>query len=120
MEDILPKLWVNQSSKFLIAYHEHGLFDHPKVANVRQEVVDWESSNSALLARFHAHVKRIVNVVNKCNCCPRRDKLYYLYLLLIRKHVSIRAVTLLNLKIMERIVRFRGREDILKNAYPNS
>jgi hypothetical protein len=63
MNEILPRLWVNQTSKFLIAYHQFGLFDEPKVKNVRQEVIRWENDNSALLARFHALVKRIVDVV---------------------------------------------------------
>ncbi|CZR70279.1 uncharacterized protein PAC_20181 [Phialocephala subalpina] len=63
MNEILPRLWVNQTSKFLIAYHQSGLFDKPKVQDVRQDVIRWENSNSALLARFHALVKRIVDVV---------------------------------------------------------
>jgi hypothetical protein len=63
MNEILPRLWVNQTSKFLIAYHQSGLFDKPKVKDVRQEVIEWENDNSALLARFHALVKRIVDVV---------------------------------------------------------
>ena len=63
MADILPRLWVNQTSKFLIAYHKFGLFDQPKVEDVRQHVLNWESGNSALLARFHAVVKRLVDVV---------------------------------------------------------
>jgi hypothetical protein len=61
--EIFPRLWVNQTSKFLIAYHQFGLFDKPKVKDVRQEVIQWENGNSALLARFHALVKRIVDVV---------------------------------------------------------
>jgi hypothetical protein len=63
MNEILPRLWVSQTSKFLIAYHQSGLFDKPKVKDVRQEVIEWENDNSALLARFHALVKRIVDVV---------------------------------------------------------
>jgi hypothetical protein len=63
MNEILSRLWVNQTSKFLIAYHQSGLFDKSKVKNVRQEVIRWENGNSALLARFHALVKRIVDVV---------------------------------------------------------
>ena len=63
MNEILPRLWVNQTYKFLIAYHQSGLFDKPKVKDVRQEVLQWENGNSALLARFHALVKRIVDVV---------------------------------------------------------
>lgn len=63
MEEILPRLWVNQTSKFLIAYHKFGVFDDPKVKDVRQQVLDWESRNSDLLARFHAVIKRIVDAV---------------------------------------------------------
>lgn len=63
MNEILPRLWVNQTSKFLIAYHRSGLFDEPEVKDVRQKVLRWEKDNSALLARFHALVKRIVDVV---------------------------------------------------------
>jgi hypothetical protein len=63
MDEILPRLWVNQTSKFLIAYHERGAFENPKVEDVGRQVLDWESRNSDLLARFHAIVKRIVDVV---------------------------------------------------------
>jgi hypothetical protein len=63
MNEILPRLWVNQTSKFLIAYHQSGLFDKPEVKDVRQDVIRWENGNSTLLARFHALVKRIVDVV---------------------------------------------------------
>ena len=63
MNEILPRLWVNQTSKFLIAYHQSGLFDKPEIKDVRQEVIRWENGNSILLARFHALVKRIVDVV---------------------------------------------------------
>lgn len=63
MNEILPRLWVNQTSKFLIAYHQSGLFDKPEVKDVRQEIMRWENGNAALLARFHALVKRIVDVV---------------------------------------------------------
>jgi hypothetical protein len=63
MEEILPRLWVNQTSKFVIAYHRFGVFDNPEVEDVRRQVSDWESRNSGLLARFHAVIKRIVDVV---------------------------------------------------------
>ena len=40
MEEILPRLWVNQTSKFLFAYHRYGMFDNPGVDDVRQLVVN--------------------------------------------------------------------------------
>lgn len=63
MNEILPRLWVNQTHKFLIAYHQSGLFNKPEVKDVRKEVIRWEDGNSALLSRFHALVKRILDVV---------------------------------------------------------
>jgi len=63
MDEILPRLWLNQTSKFLVAYHTFGLFDHPEVKDVRQDVLQWEKGNSAYLARFHAVVQRILDVV---------------------------------------------------------
>lgn len=63
MEEILPRLWVNQTSKFLLAYHRYGMFDNPEVDDVRQLVLNWQKVNSGLLGRFHAVIKRIVDVV---------------------------------------------------------
>lgn len=63
MSEILPRLWLNQTSKFLIAYHQSGHFNKPEVKDVRQEVIRWENDKSALLARFHALIKRIMDVV---------------------------------------------------------
>jgi hypothetical protein len=63
MDEILPRLWVNQTPKFLVAYHRFGLFHNPVVSDVRQEVLRWQKENSSLLGRFHALVKRIVDAV---------------------------------------------------------
>ncbi|CZS93214.1 uncharacterized protein RAG0_03597 [Rhynchosporium agropyri] len=63
MEEILPRLWTNQTSKFLLAYHEFGLFDKPGVTSVAEDILKWQKANSSLLARFHALLKRIVDVV---------------------------------------------------------
>jgi len=63
MEEILPRLWLNQTPNFLIAYHDLGLFTKPKVIPVRDDVLKWQQNNSNDLARFHALVKRIVDVV---------------------------------------------------------
>jgi hypothetical protein len=63
MEEILPRIWLNQTPKFLIAYHNFGVFHNPKVEDVRDKVLEWERSNSARLSRFHAVVRRIVDVV---------------------------------------------------------
>ncbi len=63
MEEILPRLWANQTPNFLIAYHQFGLFDKPVVTPVTNDILKWQMDNSSLLARFHALIKRIVDVV---------------------------------------------------------
>jgi hypothetical protein len=62
MNEILPRLWLNQTSKFLLAYHQYGRFNRPEVKDVKQSVLDWEKNNSSLLGRFHAVLRRIVDV----------------------------------------------------------
>lgn len=63
MNEIFPRLWLNQTPRFLIAYHTQGLFEKPEVKNIRQDVLQWERDNSAVLARFHAVLHRIGDVV---------------------------------------------------------
>jgi hypothetical protein len=63
MNEILPRLWVNQTPKFLIAYHKFGLFDEPEIEDIREDVTAWEKANSTKLGRFHAILKHILDVI---------------------------------------------------------
>ncbi|KAF7956949.1 hypothetical protein EAE96_004273 [Botrytis aclada] len=63
MEEILPRLWVNQTPNFLIAYHKYGVFDNPQVSNVKDKVLEWERGHSTLLSKFHVLLKRILEVI---------------------------------------------------------
>jgi len=63
MDEILPRLWVNQTPNFLLAYHRYGLFKKPEVKDARQEVQAWHKVNAPLLGRLHALVKRIVDTL---------------------------------------------------------
>ncbi|TGO57491.1 hypothetical protein BOTNAR_0200g00070 [Botryotinia narcissicola] len=63
MEEILPRLWVNQTPNFLIAYHKSGLFDNPQVSNVKDKVLGWEKEHTTLLSKFHVLLKRILEVI---------------------------------------------------------
>jgi hypothetical protein len=65
MNEILPRLWLNQTPGFLLAYHRSGLFDKPEVKDVRQDIIKWEKDNSSILALFHAVVKRMVDVMRE-------------------------------------------------------
>ncbi|KAB8301570.1 hypothetical protein EYC80_003414 [Monilinia laxa] len=63
MEEILPRLWINQTPNFLLAYHEFGLFNKPQVSNVKDKVLEWQGRNATLLSKFHVLVKRIMEIV---------------------------------------------------------
>lgn len=63
MEEILPRLWVNQTSKFLLALHQKGLFNHPGVTDVGHLVTKWQKDNSSPPGRLHAVVNHIVDVL---------------------------------------------------------
>jgi len=63
LNEIIPRLWINQTPRFLLAYHSYGLFRNPSVKDVRQDVLAWQDSNSTTLGRFHALIKRILDVV---------------------------------------------------------
>ena len=63
INEILPRLWLNQTCRFLIAYHKYSLFARPTIQDVREEVLQRERENSPLLERLHAVVKCVVDVV---------------------------------------------------------
>lgn len=63
MEEILPRLWVNQTPNFLLAYHEFGLFKRPQVSNVKDQVLEWQERNTTLLSKLHVIIKRIMEIV---------------------------------------------------------
>ncbi|KAK6610259.1 putative geranylgeranyl pyrophosphate synthetase [Botrytis cinerea] len=63
IEEILPRLWVNQTPNFLIAYHRSGLFNNPQVSSVKDKVLEWEKGHATLLSKFHVLLKRIIEVM---------------------------------------------------------
>lgn len=63
MNEVLPRLWVNQTSKFLIAYHQFGLFNNPQIKDVRQDVFGWQKDNFPILSRFQALLRRVFDAV---------------------------------------------------------
>jgi hypothetical protein len=61
--DQLPRLWVAQIPKFVLAYHNHGLFEEIGVKDVRSDVKDWERDHVSALSRLAALLHRIVSLV---------------------------------------------------------
>lgn len=63
MSEILPRLWMNQTPNFLLAYHQFGLFSRPEVKDVREDINKWWVHNTATLGIFHSVIKRIMDTV---------------------------------------------------------
>ncbi|PSR97391.1 hypothetical protein BD289DRAFT_458951 [Coniella lustricola] len=60
----LPRLWVAQLSKFILAYHSRGMFEKEiTIKDVRNEVKAWEKDNVDDLSRLAALLHRIMAIV---------------------------------------------------------
>ncbi|KHN99718.1 uncharacterized protein MAM_02571 [Metarhizium album ARSEF 1941] len=65
-EDILgeelPRLWVTQIPKFILAFHERGLFTDVRIQSVKERVQDWEVQNESLLRGLFHLLSHIVDI----------------------------------------------------------
>lgn len=61
--DQLPRLWISQVPKFILAYHTQGLFEDISVRDTKSEVKNWEKDHADTLSRFAALIHHIVGVV---------------------------------------------------------
>jgi hypothetical protein len=64
MDEILPRLWVNQTPNFIIAYHNRGRFDDIQIKDIRQEVKAWEEGSQDILRRFHAVLHELIKILD--------------------------------------------------------
>ncbi|KAI9700288.1 MAG: hypothetical protein M1836_002303 [Candelina mexicana] len=64
MDVVLPRLWVNQTPNFIIAYHNFGNFDEPQVQQVRPKILAWETANANILGRLRAIMQEIKDQAN--------------------------------------------------------
>ncbi|EGR46155.1 uncharacterized protein TRIREDRAFT_80578 [Trichoderma reesei QM6a] len=55
----LPRLWLARITKFILAHHTRGKFDNVEVADVHDEVKEWEKSHQEDLGRLSALLHRI-------------------------------------------------------------
>lgn len=63
MEDIYPRLWLNQTPSFVIAYHKAGQFQDIEIRDVRAGVEDWERRNLDALQQYCQIFKRLIQIV---------------------------------------------------------
>lgn len=61
--DQLPRLWVTQIPKFILAYHRNGLFEEISIRDARPDVKSWERDHVSVLSRLAALVHRIVGLI---------------------------------------------------------
>lgn len=61
--DQLPRLWVSQVPKFILAYHDRGRFEDVTVKDARGDVKVWEREQADVLSRLAALIHHIIDLV---------------------------------------------------------
>ena len=63
-EEILPRLWINQTPNFVLAYHTTGLFEKENIhiKDMRDPIKAWERRNGEALARLVTVLQKIREV----------------------------------------------------------
>jgi hypothetical protein len=56
----LPRLWMMQIPKFILAHHRFGTFCNIEVTDIQDEIENWEKSHQADLRRLSALLHRII------------------------------------------------------------
>lgn len=59
----LPRLWVAQIPKFILAYHNHGTFEEISVRDARADIQVWEKDHLEDLSRLAALIHHIIDLV---------------------------------------------------------
>ena len=65
IEEVIPQLWVSQTSKFVIAHHNNGFFPVPNVQDVKSQIKKWEERNEKDLRKLAALINKIRDVVKE-------------------------------------------------------
>lgn len=60
----LGRLWVNQTSNFVLAFHDRGLFEDIRVQDVRPDIERWECEHAHALGKLGVLVKRLIALVS--------------------------------------------------------
>ncbi|RYO90589.1 hypothetical protein DL764_008429 [Monosporascus ibericus] len=60
----LPRLWVAQIPKFVLAYHADGVFNDIHVLDVHEHVQEWEQKNKTVLSKLAALIHRITSLLD--------------------------------------------------------
>lgn len=63
LNDQLKRLWVAQIPKFILAYHNRGIFEDIHIRDVQNEVNGWETRQVDTLSRLAALIHHIISLV---------------------------------------------------------
>ena len=63
MEDMLPRLWANQSPNLVMAYHKDGLFEDIRMEDVRSQIDQWQSENQEAIERLVVILQQIMSIM---------------------------------------------------------
>ncbi|KAG6100592.1 hypothetical protein E4U31_003964 [Claviceps sp. LM219 group G6] len=62
MQPQLARLWLRQVPNLVLAYHTSGLFTDIRVLDVQSDVSDWEKKEAAVIRKFVALLRQIVEI----------------------------------------------------------
>lgn len=65
MGEELPRCWVAQIPKLILAYHDWGLFNDIQVHDIREKVAEWEKSHQEALSKLAALIHLIIALLRK-------------------------------------------------------
>lgn len=69
MAEQLPRLWVRQIHKFVLAMHQRGTFDYAEVVDINHCVQDWEKASNPAIASLVHLLNDICDNVSTTNGC---------------------------------------------------
>lgn len=64
MDDFIPRLWLTQTPKLLLAYHRSGVFERPRIEDCRDMIREWEQKKAVSIGKLHNLLQRLVNVMS--------------------------------------------------------
>jgi hypothetical protein len=59
----LPRMWIAQISKFVLGYHDSGVFDDIEIKDVREDLEKWERDHNKALLKLAALIHNIIAAV---------------------------------------------------------
>ncbi|RMD40199.1 hypothetical protein DV735_g4934, partial [Chaetothyriales sp. CBS 134920] len=63
IQDFIPRLWVSQISRLVLAYHDQGLFDENiSIRDMGPDITEWEAKNAAELSGLASLLNELVQI----------------------------------------------------------